>query len=358
MSVLLNALRRAAQERGVNNAPTYNEDLNPERARAQRISYTAKNKNTNYLAWALVSVGAAAAVYLLFGWQPSLDDLAIERLPRSELSSLSEARESATDTDTGNYEQINYNEYLYEAETVSQNKKTDVVEKPRFTKDAAPKPALKNPRQNIASNPAAPTLIAASNSVADNLLNAYAAYQRGDWADAENSYAAVLKQAPQNRDAHLGLAALATTRNQIELAETHYLHVWRKDKNDIEALAGLISINRLPQALDNNQARELLAKYPQQANLQIAVGHYYARDGQWLLAQQAYNRAFSVANNNPDYAYNLAISYDQLNQKTNALQFYRSALELAKQRPATFASSAVENRIQQLASELTSERAP
>ncbi|HUX26097.1 MAG TPA: tetratricopeptide repeat protein, partial [Burkholderiales bacterium] len=69
----------------------------------------------------------------------------------------------------------------------------------------------------------------------------------------------------------------------------------------------------------------------------------------WAEAQQAYFRAYAGNPEYPDFAYNLAVSLDQLHQSKPALEYYRRALALAKDHPATFDQAQVSKRVSQLA---------
>jgi len=79
------------------------------------------------------------------------------------------------------------------------------------------------------------------------------------------------------------------------------------------------------------------------------LGNAYARQARWSEAQQAYFSAHGGDSAHPDYAYNLAISLDHLQQGRLALEFYRRALQLAGQRPAAFERARAEQRIGELA---------
>jgi Flp pilus assembly protein TadD len=74
----------------------------------------------------------------------------------------------------------------------------------------------------------------------------------------------------------------------------------------------------------------------------------YARQGRWPEAQQSYFRAFSTAPTNPDYAFNLAVGLDRLNQGRLAQSYYQRALALAQTAPAGFDPNAVRKRLQEL----------
>ena len=91
-----------------------------------------------------------------------------------------------------------------------------------------------------------------------------------------------------------------------------------------------------------------LARAPDSAPLRFALGNQLANQGRWDEAQQAYFDAFSADAGNADYAYNLAVSLDQLNQSKQAAAYYRKALDLAKGRKASFRSSDISTRLTEL----------
>ena len=82
--------------------------------------------------------------------------------------------------------------------------------------------------------------------------------------------------------------------------------------------------------------------------MQFALGNLYARQGRWPEAQQSYFRAFTAAPTNPDYAFNLAVGLDRLNQGRLAQNYYQRALALAQAAPAGFDPNAVRKRLQEL----------
>ena len=93
--------------------------------------------------------------------------------------------------------------------------------------------------------------------------------------------------------------------------------------------------------------KQLLAEQPA-GFLHFALGNLYATQKRWPEAQQAYFQAYHLASDNPDYAFNLAVSLEQIGQTKPALTYYQRALALQQQRGAGFERAAVEARIAQL----------
>jgi tetratricopeptide (TPR) repeat protein len=82
--------------------------------------------------------------------------------------------------------------------------------------------------------------------------------------------------------------------------------------------------------------------------LHFSLGNQYAQQSRWSEAQSAYFKAYSVDPENADYAFNLAVSLDQLHQRNLALDYYQRALALAGKRTASFNPAQARTRVQEL----------
>jgi Flp pilus assembly protein TadD len=94
--------------------------------------------------------------------------------------------------------------------------------------------------------------------------------------------------------------------------------------------------------------RGLARQHPDSGPVQFALGNLFARQGRWPEAQQSYFRAFSAMPGNADYAFNLGVGLDRMNQPRLAQTYYRRALELAQASPPSFNIDAVRKRLQAL----------
>ena len=177
----------------------------------------------------------------------------------------------------------------------------------------------------------------------------YQAFQRNDLAAAGDAYQRALARDPNNRDALLGLAAIDVRRGQLESAESRYLKLLEADPRDSQATAGLVALRgRLDPAASESRLKILIANQPESAHLQFALGNQYAQQSRWTEAQGAYFKAFSIDPENADYAFNLAVSLDQMHQSKSALDYYQRALALAVKRTPTFDPAQVRVRVQEL----------
>jgi tetratricopeptide (TPR) repeat protein len=177
------------------------------------------------------------------------------------------------------------------------------------------------------------------------LQRAYAAYQAGDRKTARNAYLQVLVGDSRNRDALLGLAGLAILDKDAASARRYYREVLRLFPGDAPAQAGLLSLESQPAAGSETDLKLALAQNPNAGYLHFQLGNLYSGQQRWAEAQQAYFDAHRADPNQPDYAFNLAVSLERLNQPKAALEFYRQALQLAASRPAGFSSDSARQRI-------------
>jgi len=218
-------------------------------------------------------------------------------------------------------------------------KPAPAIETPRL---AAPEPRPAPVQPQPAARPVA--------QVHAKVESGYAAYVAGDLAMARTEYEQALRDEPANRDAQFGLAALDVKAGRYEAAEGAYLRLLQANPRDVEAQAALIALRggRLDPLVAESRVKSLLAAEPRAHVLNFTLGNQLAQQGRWAEAQQEYFKAFSAEPDNADFAYNLAVSLDQLRQPRLALEYYRRAVALAKTRGASFDAAAAQARIAQL----------
>ncbi len=220
---------------------------------------------------------------------------------------------------------------------------------------AAPEQRVKRPpqllaraasQQKISITPAKTTPV-----VEPMLADAYQAMQQNRLDAAQESYQKMLVAEPHNAEAMLGLAAIAEQQKQPEKAAQYYLKVLNVDPKNAIAQAGLLGIvGRADPQASEARLKQLLAREPS-AFVYFTLGNLYAEQSQWAAAQAAYFRAFHLQPDNADYAFNLAVGLEHLNQPKLALKFYQQALQLAKhQGHSNFELSLAQNRISKLSS--------
>lgn len=188
---------------------------------------------------------------------------------------------------------------------------------------------------------------AATSQLNPTLGKAYQSFLSGDTTTAQQLYRKVLQQESNNRDALLGMAAIALKQKQAGQAAAYYGKLLELDPADPEALAGLIGLQgQSDPAQSESRLKRVLMQNPQADAAHFALGNLYAQQSRWAEAQQSHFRAYSIAPGNADYAFNLAVSLDHLNQGKLALDYYQRAL--AQSGPANFEKSSVQIRIKEL----------
>jgi tetratricopeptide (TPR) repeat protein len=184
----------------------------------------------------------------------------------------------------------------------------------------------------------------------DQQINAaYAQYNSGNYIQAEAAYQEVLKTMPENRDALLGMAAIAWRKGNVRGAYEYYLKVLKLYPRDAVAITGMISLQDNTDPLRNESTIKLiLREQPETAFLHFALGNNYAIQSRWPEAQQAFFEAYRLQSDNPDYAYNLAVSLDHIGQSRAAMEYYNKALEQADSTQVSFNTTNVLARVNDL----------
>lgn len=177
------------------------------------------------------------------------------------------------------------------------------------------------------------------------LTHAWAAYQRGAFDEAGQAYARA-NRGGKSVDALLGLAAVAGAQNRDAEAQHLYRQVLDLDPRNPVAQAALLDLlGNTDTAATESRLKTLIEREPG-PQLYQTLGNLYAGQQRWGEAQAAYYEAVRTAPENADYAFNLAVSLDQLRQYPAALAYYEKAL--AGGGAHRFDRAQAEMRVQQL----------
>lgn len=185
------------------------------------------------------------------------------------------------------------------------------------------RPAIK-PSSRTAPPPTTPPLFQPDTQTA-LLSQAYTAYQRGALAEAQRLYAEAAAR-ERSVDALLGLAAIASVQNRDTDAQHLYREVLDLDPRNATAQGALLDLlGNTDSRATESRLKTLIERDPS-PQLYQTLGNLYASEARWREAQTAYFEAWRNMPGNADYAYNLAVSLDQLRQYAAALTYYEKAL--------------------------------
>ncbi len=188
-----------------------------------------------------------------------------------------------------------------------------------------------------------------SRQVSPRVMSAYNAFLAGDLPSAERDYRVALAAEPNNRDALLGLAAIAVRKQRWPVAAEIYRQLLRLDPRDSVAQSALIALQgNLDPSEGESRLKLMIEREPDADYLHFSLGNLYASQARWADAQNAYFSAYRLDSDNPDYAYNLAVGLDHLSKSRAALEYYQLALQLAGSQRAGFEHGAVTRRIQSI----------
>ena len=183
----------------------------------------------------------------------------------------------------------------------------------------------------------------------DRLLReAYAAYQRGDDEMALTKYNAVLDLDPENRNALLARAAIYIQNNRIPEAISDYQTLLIANPKDSLAMSSMIAVANYSPEQSETQLKLMIRTEPDSPYLNFALGNIFGAQNRWPEAQSQY---FAALENNPDdpnYAYNLAVSLEHISKPTVAIAYYERALDNFTKGLATFNREVVDARLELL----------
>jgi len=231
-----------------------------------------------------------------------------------------------------------------------------VATAPTVEKPVALNYTIAKPRAKSTAKPAKPKAPAsmsierqqATDTITPALQDAYQSYQRGDYATASQGYKEVLKQDGRNRDALLGLGAIAQQQGQDQAAQHYYRQVLLLDPRDPVALGAMTAYSAGSGVDTESQLKQMLTEQPRSAALNYALGNVYADQSRWGDAQQAYFNARMLEPSNAQFTYNLAVSLDHLGQSKLAAQYYQQALQLDPASNAGFDHAQAQRRLNEL----------
>jgi Tfp pilus assembly protein PilF len=300
----------------------------------------------------VVAVMAGAGIYVWYSIQSFTPRLAASARPRPA------AAPTAAPASSGFVEAPP--KFDLQVAALAPVKTESAREAPRETPRKAPLPA-QPPAEDLiaallaepAAAPARPALRLAPSQekarVPTEIAAGYDSLRSGDLLAARRSYVAALLSDASNLDALLGLATVEARLGNRPAAASHYRRALDVDPRNPTALAGLASLADYarPEGLEA-QLRADVARYPQSSALHFTLGNLYASQSRWQDAQLEFFEAHRLEPASADIAFNLAVSMDHLGQSRLAADYYRRALEGARNQATQFDPAPVARRLAEL----------
>ena len=182
-------------------------------------------------------------------------------------------------------------------------------------------------------------------SVDADVMRGYKALSQNQFSQAREAYSQVLTSNPTQRDALLGIAyahqalgntdqALSTLRRLVELYP-----------RDSDGMSALYLIGGGDLVAEETRFKQLLDRSEYPAAVHYTLGVIYFEQRRFGEAERAFSRASSLSPTQPDYAYNLALTLDQLGRSRDAARQYVVALNLANQTSAIFSRDLARARL-------------
>jgi tetratricopeptide (TPR) repeat protein len=178
------------------------------------------------------------------------------------------------------------------------------------------------------------------------LKDAYAAYQRGDKNTALEKYNRVLADDSHNRNALLARAAInVQSDNKRDAIKDYRILLTANPKDDV-AMASLIPLASIALSKSKSQLKMMLRTEPSSPYLNFALANLYGAQNRWTEAQKLYFKALKNNPNDPNYAYNLAVSLEHILKPKVAIIYYQRALGNFNSGLATFDKTVVDQRVE------------
>lgn len=207
---------------------------------------------------------------------------------------------------------------------------------------------------NTSRDPSISTVQKLRTNPNDLLARALIQLEERRYAEARASYLQVLRYDPQHSEALQNLGIIAYNTGNIVQAQEywHKLLQHRPDHDFARQSLAAVSTDSPQVSVSVDAPREDAGSTDHIAGHRHYIqGVRLAEQQLWAEAQNQFFIAWSEQSDNPDYAYNLAVSLDHLGQGEQAIKFYHRALANAKKQgtpPAQFSIKNANSRLQYL----------
>jgi tetratricopeptide (TPR) repeat protein len=187
-----------------------------------------------------------------------------------------------------------------------------------------------------------------SNVVDSDVMRGYTALQQNQFTQAREAYSQALSRQPTQRDALLGIAYAHFALGDNSQATSTLRRLLELYPRDSDALSALFLIAGGDPQEQESRLKQFLERSERPAGLHYALGVLYFEQSRFAEAERAFERAFAMEPEQPDYAFNLAVSLDRLGRIKEAARQYVTALNLANQNSSVFSRDVARARVRAL----------
>jgi Flp pilus assembly protein TadD len=173
----------------------------------------------------------------------------------------------------------------------------------------------------------------------------YKALQQNQFGQAREAYSQALTRNPTQRDALLGIAYAHHALGNTEQALSTLRRLVDLYPRDSDAMSAIYLISGGDLQVEETRFKQLLERSEAPAALHYTLGVLYFDQNRFGEAERAFSRASSIAPDQPDYAYNLALALDRLGRARDAARQYVVALNLANLSNAVFSRDLARARL-------------
>ena len=184
----------------------------------------------------------------------------------------------------------------------------------------------------------------------DSMSLAYKSFNDGNIENAMVYYKKALKKSKNNIEAMFGIGICYHTLGQTDDAAKYYLNIIKLQPRYVPAINNLMII--LAEE-DLEVAIKTLQKIATHSNtdslLWLQLGNLISQTGEHHKSLRCFKLALAQEPNNPIIIYNLATTFDALNNRNSAIKFYQMSLaNLQPQHAKLLNIDTIKSRIKEL----------
>jgi tetratricopeptide (TPR) repeat protein len=134
----------------------------------------------------------------------------------------------------------------------------------------------------------------------------------------------------------------------VEAAIRDYQTLLLANPKDSLAMASMMAVANYSPEVAESQLKIMMREEPDSPYLNFALANVYGAQNRWIEAQGLYFTALEHNPNDPNYAYNLAVSLEHIEKPEVAIAYYERALDNFNNGLATFNRDVVDQRLEKL----------